>query len=158
MTRQDWIVRSVCSRPRARTIFTEDRVSLPELRCELRGNVRVEHHDETDNKREKDAVLQREAEQAAFVLAFHGGCSRCDGDARQTDHLSHHSTCRVSRSHQDRIHSKLISGDFLKGAEKRVRRSIAACQKHTERAYHRTEQWKYGAGCGKSKTKRTGSA
>src|SRR5215468_15321 len=147
MTLQDWIVRSVCSRPRARTIFTENRVSLPELRCELRSNVRVEHHDETDNEREKDAVLQREAEQPAFVLAFHGGRSRSDGDARQADHLSHHSTCRVSRSHQDRVHSKPISRYFLKSAAKRVRGSIAASQKHTEGAYHRTEQRKCGAGC-----------
>src|SRR5215471_12512723 len=156
MTRPDWIVRSACSSPRARTIFTENRVSLPELRCELRSNVRVKHHDETDNEREKDAVLQRDAEQPAFVLAFHGGCSGSDGDARQTDHLSHHSTCRVSCSHEDRIHSKPISSYFLKSAEKRVRRSIAACQKHTEGTYYRTEQWKYGAGCRKSKTKRTG--
>ena len=41
------------------------------LRRPLRGNVSVEHHDQAYHERQKDAVLEREAEQLAFFFAGH---------------------------------------------------------------------------------------
>ena len=84
-------------------------------------------------------MLQREAEQAALVLPLHGGRGGRDSNARQADHLAHHTTRGVAGGHQDRIHSEFVGGHFLECAEKRISRSVASREKHAQRSQNGTE-------------------
>src|SRR5207249_5330518 len=69
-----------------------------ESRCELRGHIRIKHHDQPDDEGEKDAVLQRKPKEPAFIFPLHCRCGSGNGNTGQADHLSHHASGRVSLS------------------------------------------------------------
>src|SRR5438045_2774665 len=64
-------------------------------RRQLRGDVGVEDHDESNYRRQRNAVTDREPEQTGFIGALHSGCRRGHGDTGEADHFAHHTTRRV---------------------------------------------------------------
>src|SRR5215469_10615242 len=66
------------------------------MRHQVRSNVGVEHHDQTDDRTQSDRVPDHEAKDHAFVADLVGGRGG-HADRLRVHHLAHHATGAVGR-------------------------------------------------------------
>src|SRR6186713_553762 len=67
----------------------------------LGSDIGVEHHKQSNQASQDDAVLEHSFENGRFVSFLMSGSAR-NHDALCIDHLAHDAACAVGRSHQDR--------------------------------------------------------
>ena len=97
---------------------------------------------------EKDAVLEREAEQPRLIRGRHAGRGGRHRDALQADHLAHDPAARVAGRHQRRIQAEIVGGHDLQVAEQRIGGGVAAGEEDAEPAQQGAEEGKQRSGRG----------
>src|SRR5438270_10875231 len=107
----------------------------------VREDIGVHHHNQSDNRCQRDGVPENETEYLAFITDLVGS-SRCHADGLRVHHLAHHAACTVGGAHQDRIETELLRSDSLQTTEQCVRGRIATCQRYSQPAEKRSKNWK----------------
>ena len=82
-------------------------------------DIRVEHHNNSDDGTQRNRVPEYEAKDNPFIADLLRGCgSNCD--RLRVYHFSHHSTGAISRAHQNGVDAELLRSNPLQAAKQRI--------------------------------------
>src|SRR5882724_3857763 len=83
-------------------------------------NISLEHHQNSDQSRERQTVKENPAQDVALVSFPPSGRARDDNRLR-INHFSHHAAGAIRRAHQNRTEPELRRRDLLQAAKQHIR-------------------------------------
>ncbi len=104
-----------------------------------RPGVGVQRHQNADQGRQRDAMEEHVAQNAALVPVPVGRSAR-HHDALRVNHLAHHAARTVGGAHQHWTKAGLLGCDLLQAAEQHIRRGVRTRERHAQPTLQRAEK------------------